>query len=163
MPELDADFSMAPAFVPGDAHTPFHKDVVTLGQKNSNLYALDADNARVHFTATNCPNLSWKLVPSKTTNRSGFGALDLRDGEVAWSIATPMVQDKYLFVGRGYKLATGEGHFHMLSVRKFNCRLSQTICYLLSENVSTSASGAVKPSCSWIGEQCRRLCSLWAL
>ncbi|KAK1757054.1 quinon protein alcohol dehydrogenase-like superfamily [Echria macrotheca] len=112
-PGPDADFGMAPAFVPG---TGGKKDVVTVGQKNGNLYSLDAatgaiewasvtspggaggglmwgvavDEARVYFSAINYPNLPWTLVPSNvSTNGSGFGAAGLANGRVVWSIAAP--------------------------------------------------------------------------
>jgi outer membrane protein assembly factor BamB len=101
---------MAPAFVPfGDSDSGWKKDLVTLGQKNGNLYALDAatgeiewatatspgvpggglmwgvavDEARVYFTAVNFANQPWTLLPSNaTTNGSGFGAAGLGGGEV---------------------------------------------------------------------------------
>lgn len=115
-PGPDADFGMAPSFVPGGG--PNKKDVVTLGQKNGNLYALDAetgkvewatatspggaggglmwgvavDGERVYWSAINYPKGPWKLVPENvTTNGSGFGAVGLRDGGVVWSKATPGV------------------------------------------------------------------------
>ena len=92
---------------------------MTLGQKNGNLYALNAatgeiewatvtspggpggglmwgvaaDDERVYFTAINYPNLPWTLVPSNATNNgSGFGAAGLADGGVVWSIAAPAGQ-----------------------------------------------------------------------
>jgi len=97
---------MAPALVPANNNT-HRKDLVKLGQKNGNLYVLDAatgevewavatspggaggglmwgvaaDEAWVYFSAINYPKLPWSLVPSGgMTNGSGFGAAGLGDG-----------------------------------------------------------------------------------
>jgi hypothetical protein len=36
-PGPDADFGMAPSFVPGSRSTPYGKDTLVVGQKNGNL------------------------------------------------------------------------------------------------------------------------------
>ncbi|KAK0658017.1 quinon protein alcohol dehydrogenase-like superfamily [Cercophora newfieldiana] len=119
-PGPDADFGMAPAFVPSST-SGGGKDVVTLGQKNGNLYALDAatgkiewatatspggpggglmwgvaaDEARVYFTAINYPNEGWTLVPSGIVNNaSGFGAADVKTGKIVWSTGKEVARYK---------------------------------------------------------------------
>ncbi|KAH6986713.1 quinon protein alcohol dehydrogenase-like superfamily [Ilyonectria destructans] len=125
-PGPDADFGMAPAFVSGSrgALTPSDDDVVTLGQKNGNLYALAADNGsvmwstvtspgglagglswgvgvdnqRVYFTAINSLNRPWRLQPANTTSitNSGFGAASLTNGSLLWEIGAPQNNSAYV-------------------------------------------------------------------
>lgn len=111
-PGPDADFGMAPAFVPASsANTPGGKDTVVLGQKNGNLYAISAedgsiswatstspdgvagglswgvavDSSRVYFTAINFNQVAWKILPSmKKIKNSAWGAASLHDGSVLW-------------------------------------------------------------------------------
>lgn len=107
-PGPDADFGMAPGFVPASsANTPGGNDTVVVGQKNGNLYAVSAvdgsiswatstspdgvagglswgvavDSSRVYFTAINYNQLPWKISPSKKTIRnSAWGVANLTDG-----------------------------------------------------------------------------------
>jgi outer membrane protein assembly factor BamB len=110
-PGPDADFGMAPAFVPNP-----HGDVVVLGQKNGVLYSLSAqtgeliwstqatpdgvggglswgvaaDNSRVYFTAINSGNVTWQLLPSNSTiQNSAYGAASLATGKLLWETQTP--------------------------------------------------------------------------
>lgn len=111
-PGPDADFGMSPAYVPASsASTPGGQDVVVLGQKNGNLYAMSAvdgsiiwatptspdgvsgglswgvavDSSRVFFTAINYNQLPWTLSPSgKKIRNSAWGAANLADGKVLW-------------------------------------------------------------------------------
>ena len=110
-PGPDADFGMAPSFVPGGEGTPQGADTLVVGQKNGNVYALSAqagtvfwatatspdgnvgglnwglavDDSQVYFTAVNSDLKEWTLQPSgKMTNGSAFGSLNLVDGSVLW-------------------------------------------------------------------------------
>ena len=83
---------MAPAYISAtSANTPSANDIVVLGQKNGNLYALSADDgsiswatstspdgeggglswgvavdeSRVYYTAINYNELAWQIEPSK--------------------------------------------------------------------------------------------------
>ncbi|GJN78730.1 hypothetical protein PLIIFM63780_002239 [Purpureocillium lilacinum] len=115
-PGLDADFGMAPTFIPStDKHNP-QGDVLVIGQKNGVLYSLSArtgqlvwstqvttdgvagglswgvgaDNSRVYFTAINSGNFTWQLLPSKKTiQNSAFGAASLATGKLLWETQTP--------------------------------------------------------------------------
>ncbi|KAE9371610.1 Quino protein alcohol dehydrogenase-like protein [Stipitochalara longipes BDJ] len=107
VPGLDADFAMAPTFVPGSSSTPHGKDTLVIGQKNGNLYAMSAqagtifwatvtspgglggglswgvavDDSRVYFVATNSGEENFKMQPSnEMTNRSAYGAASLLTG-----------------------------------------------------------------------------------
>ena len=109
----DADFGMAPTFVPvaSGALTPSGRDVVVAGQKNGNAYAVDArtgevmwasatspggllgglswgiavDKSRVYFNALNNNGGIWQLQPSnRSINGSAYGALSLADGSILW-------------------------------------------------------------------------------
>ena len=115
-PGPDADFGMAPTFVPGSPSTPYGKDTVVLGQKNGILHAMSAqagelfwstatspggvggglswgiavDNSRAYFTAINSLDQTWLLQPSsQTANKSGYGAVSLSNGTLLWEVATP--------------------------------------------------------------------------
>ncbi len=116
IPGPDADFGMAPTFIPGSSSTPYGKDTLVIGQKNGILHAMSAetgqsfwstmtspggtggglswgiavDDSRVYFTAINSMSLSWQLQPSNViTNTSGYGAASLSTGKILWEIATP--------------------------------------------------------------------------
>lgn len=115
-PGPDADFGMAPTFVPGSANTPYGKDTLVLGQKNGNLHAISAqsgelfwvtmtnpggiggglswglaaDDTRVYFTAINSGAEPFTLEPSGAkTNGSGYGAASLKDGSLLWEVKVP--------------------------------------------------------------------------
>ncbi|MCJ1245918.1 hypothetical protein MMC30_003122 [Trapelia coarctata] len=116
-PGPDADFGMAPTFVPGSAHTPHGKDTVIIGQKNGNLYAISAqagtlfwvlptspggivgglifglavDDTAVYYTAVNSLQISWHFKGSSTNiTNSAFGAASLSDGQILWETQSPM-------------------------------------------------------------------------
>lgn len=115
-PGPDADFGMAPAFIPGSANTPHGMDTLTIGQKNGNLYALSAqagtifwakatspdgnigglswgiavDDKSVYFTAINSDLHPFTLVnggPNITS--SAFGAANLKTGDIMWETRSP--------------------------------------------------------------------------
>lgn len=115
-PGPDADFGMAPTFVPGGAGTPYAKDVVVIGQKNGNLYALSAQAGRVFwstvtspdgpeggliwgvavtdsqvfFTAVNTNSDTWSLQPSnRNISSSAFGSVSLANGSILWETQAP--------------------------------------------------------------------------
>ncbi|KAJ8103655.1 Quino protein alcohol dehydrogenase-like protein [Lipomyces tetrasporus] len=116
-PGPDADFGMAPAFVPRSAaKTASGQDVVVVGQKNGNLYSLAADSgtllwsvvtgpgsaggglswgiavddSQVYFTAINSLQATWQLQPSNVTvHNSAYGAAKLADGSLLWETQTP--------------------------------------------------------------------------
>ncbi|KAF8867399.1 Quino protein alcohol dehydrogenase-like protein [Acephala macrosclerotiorum] len=117
-PGPDADFGMAPTFVLGSEHTPFELDVIVVGQKNGNLYALNAatgfvlwststgpdglegglnwgiavDDASVYYTAININRVNYTLPAGngKTViSNSAFGAASLKDGHILWQTAAP--------------------------------------------------------------------------
>lgn len=113
-PGPDADFGMAPSFVPSGKGTPHEQDTVVLGQKNGNVYALSAqagtifwatatspdgnvgglnwgiavDDEQVFYTAVNSDLKQWTLEPSgKSINGSAFGSVSLANGSVLWETA----------------------------------------------------------------------------
>ncbi|OQO09078.1 hypothetical protein B0A48_05969 [Cryoendolithus antarcticus] len=117
-PGPDADFGMAPSFIPSHSHTtPHNSDIVVVGQKNGFLYALDAcngtiywstltgpdsssggalmwgvavDEGRVYFTAVNPGLAVWTLQPSgMNISNSAFGAIELSTGKFAWEVPVP--------------------------------------------------------------------------
>ncbi|CZR58323.1 uncharacterized protein PAC_08215 [Phialocephala subalpina] len=117
-PGPDADFGMAPTFVLGSEHTPFELDVIVVGQKNGNLYALNAvtgfifwststgpgggggglswgiavDDTSVYYTAINSNRVNYTLPAGdgKTIiSNSAFGAASLKDGHILWQTAAP--------------------------------------------------------------------------
>jgi len=115
VPGLDADFGMAPTFVPKGVSGG--KPMVVIGRKNGVIYGLQAvtgallwmtqatvvglggglswgiavDDQRVYFTAINSDHGPWTLLPSgATTERSAYGALNLTTGRLLWETPTPM-------------------------------------------------------------------------
>lgn len=117
IPGPDADFGMAPTFVPGSAHTPHGKDTLVIGQKNGILYALSAqtgtifwalptspggvtggliwgvavDDAAIYYTAVNTQRVSWRLKGASTNiSNSAFGAASLSDGTILWDTQSPL-------------------------------------------------------------------------
>ncbi|KAL8691463.1 MAG: hypothetical protein Q9224_004171 [Gallowayella concinna] len=114
-PGPDADFGMAPTFVPGSKATPFKKDTLIIGQKNGNLYALSAsdgslfwavatspsgqtggliwgtavDSTAVYYTAVNSARTAWKLQNGTSLSNSAFGAASLTDGKILWETPAP--------------------------------------------------------------------------
>lgn len=115
-PGQDSDFGMAPSYVAGSGKTPYGKDVVVVGQKNGNLYAMSAqagrifwstatspgsvggglswgiavDDTNVYFTAINALAQSWTLEPSgQAVSHSAYGAASLKDGTLLWEVAVP--------------------------------------------------------------------------
>jgi outer membrane protein assembly factor BamB len=54
-PGPDEDFGMAPTFVPGSQYTPDGLDIIVVGQKNGNLYALTAQAGMVLWTLVTMP------------------------------------------------------------------------------------------------------------
>jgi outer membrane protein assembly factor BamB len=117
-PGPDADFGMAPSFVLGGENTPDGLDIVVVGQKNGNLYALSAmtgmplwaistgpdgleggliwgvavDDVAVYYTAVNILRKNYTLPASggKTViSNSAFGAASLRDGTILWQTPAP--------------------------------------------------------------------------
>lgn len=113
----DADFGMAPALVRAGygVATPKDRDVVVLGQKNGNLFAIDAetggtlwatvvgpggglgglswgiavDNHNVYYTVENSDNKGWELKGGEAVNGSFYGAVNLRNGKVVWETVAP--------------------------------------------------------------------------
>ena len=66
-PGPDADFGMAPSFVPASEYTPFGKDTLVVGQKNGNLYAIDAQTGELFWATATSPDgdvggLIWGLA-----------------------------------------------------------------------------------------------------
>ena len=54
-PGPDADFGMAPSFVPASGDTPFGTDTLVVGQKNGNLYALCAQSGDIFWATATSP------------------------------------------------------------------------------------------------------------
>jgi outer membrane protein assembly factor BamB len=116
-PGPDADFGMAPAFVLGSANTPEGIDVVVVGQKSGNLYALSAqagvtmwavmpgpggleggltwgiavDSESVYYVAANSLRINYTLPLSggKIISNSAYGAASLKTGEILWQVPAP--------------------------------------------------------------------------
>lgn len=117
-PGPDADFGIAPTFVLGSEHTPDGLDIIVVGQKNSNLYALSAvtgtllwvtvtgpdglegglswavavDDGAAYYTSINTNRLNYTLPASdgKTViSNSAFGAASLKDGSIIWQTPSP--------------------------------------------------------------------------
>jgi outer membrane protein assembly factor BamB len=113
LPGTDADFGMAPTFVPGSKYTPQSQDTIIIGQKNGNLYAMSAqtghvfwsvatspggaggglswgvavDDKRVYFSAINSAEVTWQLQPSnQTAIKSAHGAASLLNGSLIWEV-----------------------------------------------------------------------------
>ena len=112
IPGVDADFAMAPTFVPGGPHG----DILVAGRKNGVIYTFAAstghllwstkltpygfaggsswgvavDDSRVYFTAINSGEYNWTLFPSgRNISRSAYGAVRLSDGAKLWETAVP--------------------------------------------------------------------------
>ncbi|KAL8784028.1 MAG: hypothetical protein Q9213_004216 [Squamulea squamosa] len=114
-PGPDADFGMAPTFVPGSASTPSNEDTLVIGQKNGNLYALSASDGKlfwalatspdgitggliwgvavdattIYYTAVNSLRKPWKLRNGTSLSNSAFGAASLKTGTIRWETPAP--------------------------------------------------------------------------
>ncbi|KAL8768227.1 MAG: hypothetical protein Q9209_005456 [Squamulea sp. 1 TL-2023] len=114
-PGPDADFSMAPTFVPGSASTPSNEDTLVIGQKNGNLYALSASDGKlfwalatspdgllggliwglavdataIYYTAVNQLRKPWRLQNGTSLSNSAFGAASLKTGVIRWETPLP--------------------------------------------------------------------------
>ncbi|KAL8888670.1 MAG: hypothetical protein Q9215_003939 [Flavoplaca cf. flavocitrina] len=114
-PGPDADFGMAPTFVPGSNATPSNEDTLIVGQKNGNLYALSASNGELfwalatspsgqvggliwaiavddttaYYTAVNSQRLPWKFQDGTSLSNSAFGAATLKNGTILWETPSP--------------------------------------------------------------------------
>jgi outer membrane protein assembly factor BamB len=115
-PGPDADFGMAPTFVPaalGDGTTGV--DSVVIGEKNGNLISFNAitgdiqwniltspdsnvgglswgiaiDDSQVYFTGINYGAKSWPLTNGPTINNSAWGAANLKTGQLLWETPDP--------------------------------------------------------------------------
>jgi outer membrane protein assembly factor BamB len=106
---------MAPTFVLGSEFTPDGLDIIVVGQKNGNLYALTAqagtvlwttvtgpdgveggliwgiavDDRAAYFTNVNSNGESYRLLNGTAITNSAFGAASLKDGSLLWLTATP--------------------------------------------------------------------------
>ncbi|KAH8879738.1 Quino protein alcohol dehydrogenase-like protein, partial [Thozetella sp. PMI_491] len=114
-PGSDANFGMAPAFIPA-AVSGLGEDMLVAGQKNGMLYGFSpvngaivwsvltsppspfgglswgvaTDAERAYFTGMNSLSATFQLIPSgQTVNNSLFGASDLATGEILWETASP--------------------------------------------------------------------------
>ncbi|ORY14743.1 quinon protein alcohol dehydrogenase-like superfamily, partial [Clohesyomyces aquaticus] len=111
----DADFGMAPTFVLGSESTPDGRDVIVIGQKNGNLYALSAqpgqiqwaiktspgglegglswgiavDDYAVYYTAINYNRVEFPLPDGTLISNSAFGAASLKDSRTLWQTKAP--------------------------------------------------------------------------
>ena len=70
-PGQDADFGMAPSFVPASESTPFGKDTLVVGQKNGILYAIGAQTGELFWVTTTSPDgaeggLIWGIAVGKS-------------------------------------------------------------------------------------------------
>ncbi|KAK1777165.1 Quino protein alcohol dehydrogenase [Copromyces sp. CBS 386.78] len=104
-PGPDADFGMAPAFVLGSEHTPDGLDIVVLGQKNGNMYALSAQAGMTLWAVATGPDgleggLTWGVAVDEAAvyytaggktviSSSAFGAARLKDGAILWQTPVP--------------------------------------------------------------------------
>ncbi|KAI7514035.1 hypothetical protein KC347_g1004 [Hortaea werneckii] len=114
-PGPDADFGMAPTFVPGSSHTPYGKDLLFIGQKDGNMYGIDAqagrilwatkcapdgnlggisfgiavDDTRAYFVGINSDLKNYTLINGDTINVSAYGAVNISDGSILWQTASP--------------------------------------------------------------------------
>lgn len=74
-PGQDADFGMAPSFVPASKSTPFGKDTLVVGQKNGNLYAISAQTGKLFWATATSPDgdgggLIWGIAVGKPVSVS---------------------------------------------------------------------------------------------
>ena len=114
-PGPDADFGMAPSFIPGSANTPSGEDTIVVGQKNGNLYGLSAhegkvfwatatspdgvvggliwgiavDASAVYYTAVNSLRTPWQLQDGTKLSNGAFGAASLATGKIIWETQVP--------------------------------------------------------------------------
>lgn len=121
-PGPDADFGIAPTFVPGSKETPHGVDTLVIGQKNGNLYGLSAsdgtlfwalatspdgtqggliwgiavDATAAYYTAANSLRKPWKLQNGTALTNSAFGAASLRDGKILWETPVPRNSSSYV-------------------------------------------------------------------
>ncbi|RFU33222.1 hypothetical protein B7463_g3145, partial [Scytalidium lignicola] len=113
-PGVDADFGMAPTFIPYGGKN--NQDAIVVGQKNGVIYSMSAetgkllwstitspggaggglswgmavDNQRVYFTAISSASKTWQLQPSHLTiNNSAYGAVSLDSGSILWETPAP--------------------------------------------------------------------------
>ncbi|THW05552.1 hypothetical protein D6D26_02081 [Aureobasidium pullulans] len=116
-PGPDADFGMAPTFVPASMWTPKGLDIVVIGQKNGVIHTFSAQNGtllwasatspdggqggliwgiaaddqRVYFTGVNGNSVTWQVQPSnQTISNSAFGAISLLNGSILWETPAPL-------------------------------------------------------------------------
>lgn len=112
-PGPDADFGMVPSYIM--SNSDYERDVFIVGQKNGILYSLDSqsgdliwaletgpggvtgglswglavDQDQVYFTSINGNAVTWRVQPSnQTTNGSAYGAVNLKNGAIAWETIT---------------------------------------------------------------------------
>lgn len=76
-PGPDADFGMAPSFVSASGSTPSGDDVLVVGQKNGNLYAICAQTGKLLWATTTSPDgseggLIWGIAVGKPFFRFTF-------------------------------------------------------------------------------------------
>lgn len=69
-PGPDADFGMAPSFVPASGYTPSAEDILVVGQKNGNLYAIGAQTGKLLWATATSPDgfeggLIWGIAVGK--------------------------------------------------------------------------------------------------
>lgn len=114
-PGPDADFGMAPTFIPASPKTPYGEDTIVIGQKNGNLYGLSAqdgklfwatatspdgtqggliwgiavDSSAVYYTAVNAVRKPWQLQDGTKLANSAFGAASLTTGKILWETQVP--------------------------------------------------------------------------
>jgi outer membrane protein assembly factor BamB len=120
-PAADADFSIAPTFVPASL-SGTSADMVVVGQKSGNLYAFAAkdgtgvwtsatspssdwgglswgiavDAKQIYFTAINYGGKSWNIQPSNTAiTNSAWGAANLATGAINWEVQVPQNEFAY--------------------------------------------------------------------
>ncbi|KAI7779542.1 Quino protein alcohol dehydrogenase-like protein [Diaporthe eres] len=113
VPGPDADFGMAPVFVPSghgagklfvgrktgelysisanDGHILWISGTSPVGVNGGLSWGISVDDSRAYFTATNSDYKTWQLQPSnQTINRSAYGAVSLSDGKILWETPVPM-------------------------------------------------------------------------
>ncbi|KAK3693164.1 quinon protein alcohol dehydrogenase-like superfamily [Podospora appendiculata] len=109
-PGPDADFGMAPTFIPGGGKRG--NDILVVGQKNGIMHSLDAatgkvewstaggpgsvaggvvwgiaaDASRAYFNEANPFNAPWKPQPQNSTviTAGAYGAIDIKTGAILW-------------------------------------------------------------------------------
>ena len=74
-PGPDADFGMAPSFVPASESTPFGEDTLVVGQKNGILYAIGAQTGELFWATATSPDgdlggLIWGIAVGKPVSVS---------------------------------------------------------------------------------------------